>query len=108
MSVTTLSEVASCDLLGFPIGFARDQATIIWQGFSHHERTVSGEHSELENGLGAGQPDQHFKKTTLNRVDLHLRPLHHSIGFFPKTDVQVRFRFSVITSELFDRNFDEA
>src|SRR3954447_9833933 len=104
MSVGTLSEVASCDRLRFRIDFARDQATIIWQGFGHHERTVSGEHSKLENGSGAGQPDQHFKKPTLNGIDLHLRPLHHSISFFPKTNVQVRFRFSVITSELLDRN----
>src|SRR5262249_10491076 len=108
VSVRTLCEIASRDRLGFRIDFACNQATIIWQGLGHHERAVSGEHSELENGSGADQPDQHFKKATLDGIDLHLRVLHYSTGFFSKTDIQIRFRLSVITSELLDRNIDEA
>jgi hypothetical protein len=104
----TLSEVASRNRLGFRIDLARDQASSVWQGFGHHESAVSREHSELEDGSGVGQPDQHFKKATFDRIDLHLRPLHHSIGFIPKTDIQVRFGFRVIASKLFDRHIDEA
>ena len=34
-------------------------------------------------------------------------PLHNSIGFFPKTDIQIGFRLGVITRELLNRSIDE-
>jgi len=48
-----------------------------------------------------------LKEATLDDVDLHLGPLHDSIGFFPKTDVQIGFRLGVVASELLNRSIDE-
>jgi hypothetical protein len=60
-----------------------------------------------ENDSGAGQADQHFEKTTLDKVDLHLRGLHGPVSFFPKTSVQIGFGLGVIASELLDFSIDE-
>ena len=53
------------------------------------------------------QADEHLKEATFDNVDLHLGRLHDSVGFFPKTDIQIGFRLSVIVGELFDRGVDE-
>ena len=51
--------------------------------------------------------DEHLKEAPFDNVDLHLGRLHDSVGFFPKTDIQIGFPPRVIVGELFDRGIDE-
>src|SRR5206468_1235154 len=106
-SVRILREITSRDCICFCIDFTRNQLTVIRQGLRHHQRAIAGEHSKLENAFGAAQADEHLKEATLDDADLHLGPLHDSIGFLPKTDIQISFRLSVVASELLNRSIDE-
>jgi hypothetical protein len=99
--------VTPCDRFRFWIYLTRDKPAVIRQPFGHHERAVAGERSDLEDGAGSGEPDEHLEKTSFDDIDLHLGPVHDSIGFFAKTDMQLALRFGVIAGELLDRGIDK-